>query len=76
MRVRRAVQVDGMSERQAAREFGLARKTVRKMLAYAMPIAAMRVSTKEKMMSPGDTSRIDSWNGLRALFALRLGDQR
>lgn len=36
-RVRRAVQVDGMSERQAAREFGLARKTVRKMLAYAAP---------------------------------------
>jgi transposase len=36
-RVRRAVQVDGMSERQAAREFGLARKTIRKMLAYAAP---------------------------------------
>ena len=36
-RVRRAVQVDGMSERQAAREFGLARKTVRKMLAYSVP---------------------------------------
>ena len=32
-RVRRAVQVDGMSIRQAAREFGLSRKTVRKMLA-------------------------------------------
>jgi transposase len=36
-RVRRAVQVDGMSIRQAAREFGLARKTIRKMLAYAVP---------------------------------------
>ena len=36
-RVRRAVQVDGMSERRAAREFGLGRKTVRKMLAYAAP---------------------------------------
>ena len=36
-RVRRAVQVDGMSERQAAREFGLARKTIRKMLAYTAP---------------------------------------
>lgn len=36
-RVRRAVQVDGMSERQAAREFGLSRKTIRKMLAYAAP---------------------------------------
>jgi len=36
-RVRRAVQVDGMSERQAAREFGLSRHTIRKMLAYAAP---------------------------------------
>src|SRR4030095_10545549 len=36
-RVRRAVQVDGMSIRQAAREVGLARKTIRKMLAYSVP---------------------------------------
>jgi transposase len=36
-RVRRAVQVEGMSVRHAAREFGLSRKTVRKMLAYAVP---------------------------------------
>jgi len=37
-RVRRAVQVDGMSIRQASREFGLARKTMRKMLAYSVPL--------------------------------------
>ena len=36
-RVRRAVQVDGMSIRQAAREFGMARKTVRKMLQFSLP---------------------------------------
>lgn len=36
-RVRRAVQVEGMSVRQAAREFGLARKTVRKMLEFSAP---------------------------------------
>jgi transposase len=36
-RVRRAVHVDGISIRQAAREFGLARKTIRKMLAYSVP---------------------------------------
>jgi len=36
-RVRRAVQVDGMSIRQAAREFGLSRKTIRKMRAYSVP---------------------------------------
>ncbi|MBI2816727.1 MAG: hypothetical protein HYX72_07290 [Acidobacteria bacterium] len=36
-RVRRAVQVEGKSERQVAREYGLARETVRKMLQYAAP---------------------------------------
>jgi transposase len=36
-RVRRAVLVEGMSRRAAAREFGLARKTVSKMLEYAAP---------------------------------------
>jgi len=36
-RVHRAVQVEGMSERQAAREFGLSRKTIRKMLEYSAP---------------------------------------
>jgi hypothetical protein len=36
-RVRRAVQVDGMSIRQAAREFGLARKTIRRMLEFSLP---------------------------------------
>ena len=36
-RVRRAVQVNGMSIRGAAREFGLSRKTVRKMLQYSLP---------------------------------------
>ncbi len=36
-RVRRAVRVEGMSQRAAAREFGLSRDTVRKMLEYAVP---------------------------------------
>jgi len=36
-RVRRAVLVEGMSRRAAAREFGLARKTVSKMLEYSLP---------------------------------------
>ena len=34
-RVRRAVHVEGKSQREVAREFGLARKTVRKMLEYS-----------------------------------------
>jgi transposase len=36
-RVRRAVQVDGLSERAAARQFGISRETVRKMLRYSIP---------------------------------------
>jgi len=36
-RVRRAVRVEGRSQRAVAREFGLSRETVRKMLQYAMP---------------------------------------
>jgi transposase len=36
-RIRRAVQVDGMSIREAAREFGLSRKTIRKMMRYSLP---------------------------------------
>src|ERR1035441_1419444 len=36
-RVWRATLVEGKSQRTVAREFGLARKTVRKMLAYSVP---------------------------------------
>ena len=36
-RVRRACMVEGMSIREAAREFGLHRDTVRKMLKYSVP---------------------------------------
>ena len=37
LRVRRAVMVDGMSIREAARTFGLHRDTIRKMLSYSVP---------------------------------------
>jgi transposase len=36
-RVRRAVLVDGMSQRGAAREFGISRKSVRKMVSFSVP---------------------------------------
>src|SRR5947209_17708122 len=36
-RVRRAVQIDQMSEREAARTFGLSRETVRKVLKFSLP---------------------------------------
>ena len=37
LRVRRAVMVDGMSIREAARTFGLHRDAIRKMLSYSVP---------------------------------------
>jgi transposase len=53
-RVRRAVLVDGMSERQAAREFGLARDTVRKMLRYSVPPGDQR-------QKPARRPKLDQW---------------
>ena len=41
-RVRRAVLVEGKSERAVAQEFGIARETVRKMLRYAVPPGSWR----------------------------------
>jgi hypothetical protein len=43
-RVRRAVQVDGRSIRQAAREFGLSRKSIRKMLQFRAASAMYLIS--------------------------------
>ena len=56
-RVRRAVQVDGMSIRQASREFGLARKTIRKMLAYSVPPGYER---KKPVLRP----KLGPWLGI------------
>src|SRR5260370_260964 len=55
-RVRRAVYVEGMSERQVAREFGLARETVRKMLQYAVPPGYRR-------QQPAKRPKLDAWVG-------------
>ena len=44
LRIRRAVMVEGMSIREAAREFGLHQDTVRKMLAYLAPPGYRRQS--------------------------------
>ena len=55
-RVRRAVVVDKMSEREAARQFGLARETVRKMLRYAVPPGYRR-------QQPVRRPKLDAWVG-------------
>ena len=56
-RVRRAVQVDGMSVRQAAREFGLSRKTIRKMLAFSVPPGYRR-------KGPAKRPKLGPWLGV------------
>ncbi len=53
-RVRRAVIVEGMSEREAARHFGLARETVRKILRYAVPPGYQR-------QQPARRPKLDQW---------------
>lgn len=53
-RVRRAVVVDKMSEREAAKQFGLARETVRKMLRYAVPPGYRR-------QQPARRPKLDAW---------------
>jgi transposase len=56
-RVRRAVVVDKMSEREAARQFGLARETVRKMLRYSVPPGYRR-------QQPARRPKLDAWVGV------------
>jgi len=56
-RVRRAVQVDGKSEREVAREYGLARETVRKMLQYSIPPGYRR-------QQPAKRPKLDPWVGV------------
>jgi transposase len=55
-RVRRAVVVDKMSEREAAKQFGLARETVRKMLRYSVPPGYRR-------QQPVRRPKLDAWTG-------------
>ena len=57
LRVRRAVMVEGMSIREAAREFGLHRDTVRKMLAYSVPPGYRR-------QTPPRRPKLESYTGV------------
>ena len=56
-RVRRAVRVEGRSQRDVAREYGLARKTVRKMLEYAEPPGYQR-------QKPVRRPKLGPWQGV------------
>ena len=56
-RVRRAVRVEGRSQRAVAREFGLSRDTVRKMLRFSVPPGYQR-------QQPIKRPRLDPWLGV------------
>ena len=57
--VRRSVYVEGLSERGAARRFGLARETVRKMLRYSVPPGYRRAQPVRCPKLDGFTGVID-----------------
>ena len=59
LRVRRAVMVEGMSMREAARVFGLHRDTVRKMLEYSVPPGYRRQSPPHRPKLERFTGVID-----------------
>ena len=56
-RIRRAVFVEGKTQRAVAREFGVARETVRKMLLYAVP-------TGYRREQPVKRPRLGPWLGV------------
>ena len=56
-RVRRAVLVDGVSQRTAAREFGISRKSVRKMVSFSVPPGYRREQ-------PVKRPKLDAWVGV------------
>ena len=58
-RVRRACQVEGMSQRQAAREFGIDPKTVAKMLRFSVPPGYRRSKPPVRPKLDGFTGIID-----------------
>src|SRR3954468_18349964 len=58
-RVRRACHVEGMSQRQAAREFGIDPKTVAKMLRFSVPPGYRRSKPPVRPKLDGFTGLID-----------------
>jgi transposase len=66
-RVRRAVLVEGRSQREVAREFGISRKTIQKMLRYAVPPGYQR-------QQPVKRPKLGPWLGV--IDAMQEEDQR
>ena len=52
---------DGMSERAAARHFGVSRESVRKMLEFSVPPGCRRTAPVRRPKLDGFTGLIDEW---------------
>jgi len=59
-KIRRAVLVDGMTRREAARLFGVHRNTISKMLAYPVPPGYRRKTPRVSVKLTGFTEHIDA----------------
>ena len=54
---------EGMSQREAARQFGISRDSVRKMLAFSVPPGYRRTAPVKRPKLDGFTEIIDAWLG-------------
>jgi len=52
---------EGMSQREAARHFGISRDSVQKMLAYSVPPGYRRTAPIKRPKLDGFTDAIDAW---------------
>src|ERR671932_54316 len=59
-RVRHACHVEGMSQREAARRFGIHRNTVRKMLTFSVPPGYRRTKPPSRPKLEAFTAAIDA----------------
>lgn len=59
--IRKAVLVDGISQREAARKFGHSRETVKKALSHAEPTGYCRQTPVTRPVLDGYTAIIDGW---------------
>ena len=59
-RIRRACHVEGMSIREAARQFGVHRKTVKKILGFSIPPGYQRTQPVKRPKLEGFTGFIDA----------------
>ncbi len=60
-RIRRACHVEGMSIREAARQFGLHRSTIKKILSFSLPPGYRRSKPIHRPKLEGFTGFIDAW---------------